>query len=235
MPISVTCPSCSGRLRVGEKHAGNFIKCPACEATLQVPEAELAKAEAIPEAEFDSEFPAADPSPAAVPPVRKPPKKPPVRNQAVPPVRAPEPEEPADPFDFSAVDQRSSSGYSGGGSSYASSRGKSGGSDIGLRIMMGIGVACVVMGLGFVIALYNKGEDSKEVKQTMIDICVENGLSESEARQLVNKHHDRCFEQSYSIQPGRRTRAEFDADKYIRLMSEAIRQERMFSRTPGMR
>jgi phage FluMu protein Com len=50
MPISLTCPKCSGKLRVADNLAGKKIKCPKCAAIVPVPASESASitAEATP-------------------------------------------------------------------------------------------------------------------------------------------------------------------------------------------
>ncbi len=52
MPISMTCPKCSGKLRVADNLAGKNIKCPKCDALLpvDVPEQAAIMAEAPPPA-----------------------------------------------------------------------------------------------------------------------------------------------------------------------------------------
>jgi predicted Zn finger-like uncharacterized protein len=67
MPLEVSCPSCSGQLRVPDTAAGKKIRCPKCKGAIDVPAAipeSVPAAEQAPAAETPK---AAAPRPAAAP------------------------------------------------------------------------------------------------------------------------------------------------------------------------
>ena len=52
MPITVTCPNCSAKMKAPDTTAGKKIKCPKCQAAITVPE---------PEADFEPDHRLAEP------------------------------------------------------------------------------------------------------------------------------------------------------------------------------
>lgn len=144
----------------------------------------------------------------------------------------PEPSEPENPFDFSAIDSgaSSSSGYSsssdasgsGSYSSQAAARRTSSGVP-GWVWRVGAGVLAVIVIFGMKLAV--KSSDDADVRQAAVERYSQLGLAtRQEVQSLVDRHHSSCFDQSYRL-GGRRQSNKFDVDKYLTLMDQRILPE----------
>jgi len=78
--------------------------------------------------------------------------------------------------------------------------------------------------VGIILSFFFAGRDSADVKQDAIDICAEELGDRALAEELVNRHHQECFDMCYT-QSGRRRSAKFDADRYAAEMGRRIRQD----------
>ena len=82
----------------------------------------------------------------------------------------------------------------------------------------------IVIPIGLVLSFCNKAEDNADVKTEMIGIM--ELLPNYDAKKhyyirLIDANHDSAFEASYR-EGGRRRGADFDADKYMSLMKQAM-------------
>ena len=82
----------------------------------------------------------------------------------------------------------------------------------------------IIIPIGLVLSFCNKAEDNADVKTEMLglmELLPNYDEKKDYYMRLVNANHDSAFEASYR-EGGRRRSADFDAEKYMSLMTQAM-------------
>lgn len=93
-------------------------------------------------------------------------------------------------------------------------------SEVAYKWLVKGGLAVVAIAFVFGMKMYNKSSASDDAKKQLHQAYA--GHPEAaRIEQLINQHHERCFDASYKV-GGRRSSDKFDVDKYVSMMQAAI-------------